>query len=254
MKLNCILTSCNNNPLYMDFIPIFVRTWKKLYPTVDVKIILINSTIPDKYKSYKKNIILFPEIPNVDTAFTSQYIRLLYPAILLHTGGILITDIDMLPMNNTYFSKNIKKYNDDKFIYLRDVLVNTDKQIAVCYNVATPKTWSSIFNINSIEDIKLRLVERYKTIVDGWFTDQADLYTKVNEWNNITNGFIILKDKDTKFKRLDRGDMSSGTMNTDIKNGLYTDYHCLRPYDDYMMENEKIYNLLGNKNMVKFVI
>ena len=105
-----------------------------------------------------------------------------------------------------------------------------------------------------LKDIKLRLIERYKTANNNWFTDQVDLYDAVNKWNKITDDFIILKDEDTKFKRLDRGDMSSTTMATDIKNGLYTDYHCLRPYDDYIKENENIYNLLGNRNMVKFVI
>ena len=46
MKLDCVITSVNNNNLYIDFIPIFIKTWKKLYPTIDVKIILINEEIP----------------------------------------------------------------------------------------------------------------------------------------------------------------------------------------------------------------
>ena len=38
-------------------------------------------------------------IENISTSFISQYIRILYPAILNYKSGILITDIDMLPMN-----------------------------------------------------------------------------------------------------------------------------------------------------------
>ncbi len=41
MKLDCILTAVNENTLYIDFIPIFIKTWNKLYPSIDVKIILI---------------------------------------------------------------------------------------------------------------------------------------------------------------------------------------------------------------------
>ena len=36
MKLDSVLTAVNVNPIYIDFIPIFIKTWKKLYPTVDV--------------------------------------------------------------------------------------------------------------------------------------------------------------------------------------------------------------------------
>ena len=49
MKLDCILTACNTNELYIDFIPIFIKSWTKLYPDVDIKIVLINDIIPDKF-------------------------------------------------------------------------------------------------------------------------------------------------------------------------------------------------------------
>ena len=50
------------------------------------------------------------------TSFISQYIRLLYPAILNSEGGVLITDMDMLPMNSDYYIKSIEDINNDKFI------------------------------------------------------------------------------------------------------------------------------------------
>ena len=72
MKLDCVLTAVNKNKLYIDFIPLFVKTWNKLYPGVDVKIILIANRIPIRFKNYKDNIILFEPIKNVSTSFTSQ--------------------------------------------------------------------------------------------------------------------------------------------------------------------------------------
>ena len=107
MKLDCVLTAVNDNNMYLDFVPIFIKTWNKLYPLVDVKIILISKEIPEHLKEYQDNIILFEPLSNISTAFISQYIRLLYPAILNYQNGILITDIDMLPMNKTYYIKNI---------------------------------------------------------------------------------------------------------------------------------------------------
>ena len=110
MKLDCVLTAVNENLLYLDFIPIFIKTWNKLYPDVDVKIILIAKDIPDKFLSFKNNLILFEPIDNVITSFTSQFIRLLYPCILDYKNGVLITDIDILPMNKTYYTENIIEY------------------------------------------------------------------------------------------------------------------------------------------------
>ena len=164
MKLDCVLTSCNLNPLYCDFIPIFIKTWNKLYPDIDVKIVLISDYIPDNLMLHDKNIILFKPIINISTAFISQYIRLLYPAILDYEHGILITDIDILPMNKTYYSKNIESFENNKFIYYRDVLLKTDNQIAMCYNVATNKIWRDIFEIYSLENITNKIITRFNQI------------------------------------------------------------------------------------------
>ena len=125
MKLSCVLTACNDIPLYYDFIPLFIKTWNKLYPDVDVKIIFISDSIPTKFIKYSDNLILFKPLPNISTAFISQYIRLLYPAILDYKYGILITDMDMLPMNRSYYTKNIEIFPDDKLIYLRTVLLKS---------------------------------------------------------------------------------------------------------------------------------
>ena len=94
MILDCVLTSVNTNPLYIDFIPIFVKTWNKLYPKVDVKIILIADKIPEQFLEYKNNIILFKPIDNVLTSFTSQFIRLLYPCIFINVFNISIPNND----------------------------------------------------------------------------------------------------------------------------------------------------------------
>ena len=34
---------------HYDFIPLFIKTWNKLYPDVDVKIIFISDSIPTKF-------------------------------------------------------------------------------------------------------------------------------------------------------------------------------------------------------------
>ena len=252
LKLDCVLTAVNENTLYLDFVPIFIKTWNKLYPKTDVKIILIMDEIPEDLKEYSKNIIIFNPIENMSTSFISQYIRILYPAILNYKSGILITDIDMLPMNRDYFSKYIENISIDNFVYMRNYMLNK-RQFYVCYNIATSKVWRDIFNINSLEDINNRLKFVYSNInyIDGtynnaWNTDQYDLFKYVAFWNTCTKNLIVLKDSDTNFNRLDRGnfDLSDESIVRNIKNGKYTDYHCLRPYKDYQKINNEIYNML----------
>ena len=250
MILDCVLSACNNNKNYSDFIPIFIKSWKKLYPLVDIKIIFINNYIPDDLLLYSENIILFNEIVGVSSAFISQYIRLLYPAILNYDNGILITDIDMIPMNNIYYTENIKNFDNNKFIYMRNVLLNIN-EFSICYNVAINKIWQEIFNIYTLDDIKLKIIYKFNSInynlnnLNGWNTDQKDLFSSVMEWNNKTNNLIILNDNITKFNRLDRLKIKlNNKTKNNIKNKLYTDYHCLRPYNQFKFINDSIFNLL----------
>jgi hypothetical protein len=253
MRLDCVLTAVNDNRVYSDFVPIFIKTWNKLYPEVDVKIIIISNNIPDHLQQYKNSIILFPPIQNILTSFTSQIIRLFYPAILDYSGGILITDIDMIPMNKTYYTKNISTIDDSNFIYMRGKVLFEQKQIAMCYNVATPSTWKSIFNIKSVEDIRSSIIEIFTNNDikegsgnNGWFTDQLFLYNKVMEWNDGRNNLVCLDESKIGFKRLNRNtfNIKNPVVRNNIRNGIYSDYHCLRPMNKYSSTNYEIYNLL----------
>ena len=254
MKLDCVLTAVNENPLYLDFIPIFIKTWNKLYPSVDVKIILIAEEIPNKFLDYKDNIILFKPIENVLTSFTSQIIRLFYPCILNYENGVMITDMDMLPMNKTYYTENIKQFDNSKFIYLRENICSEINQLAMCYNVATTKVWSDIFSITSTEDIKENIIKISESNIIkeghgniGWSLDQLILCKKVNDWNIRTKNFIRLKEKSTGFKRLDRIhkiNIDNPKLQKMVTSGFFSDYHCLRPMKKYELINNKIYHLL----------
>jgi len=175
MKLDCVLTAVNEVPLYLEFLPIFVDTWKKLYPHVDVKVVLVAKAIPEEYLAYKENIILFEPLDGVPTAFTSQFIRLLYPGLLDYENGVMITDMDMLPMNRTYYTEHIKAYGREKFIYLRENVCANESQIAMCYNVAVPEVWRDVFDVHSLEDVRNVL----RNTDTSWSSDQRTLHDKV---------------------------------------------------------------------------
>ena len=244
MKLECVLTACNLDPKYFEFIDYFVRAWKTVLDNVDVKVILVSNHIPDSISHLQENIILFPPIPNVSDVFISQYIRLLYPSILKYINGVLITDIDMIPMNSEYYVNNISHLPGDSFVSYRDELIEEYSQIPMCYCAANSQTWSEMFDVSTISDIQNRLVEKYD---QNWCRDQMDLYTHVKQFQRKhPKRTFILMDRITGFHRLNRTDRFSltGEVKRNIRNRKYTDYHVYRPYYKYVSINNDILELL----------
>lgn len=242
MKLDCILTAVNDNPMYTQFIPVFIKAWKKLVPEAAIIILFIGDFIPEEFAEYKEYIRLIEPIDDIDTAFMSQYIRILYPAILPYKGGVLITDMDILPMSRAYYVDTIRDIPDDRFVYYRDVLMNDYGQIAICYNVASPLVWKDIMRVGSHTEVLTelqrigKLIKYNQKTLEGWTTDQVQLYGKVINWHKKTKRFVFLSDITTGFSRLDRGNILTKNKDDvlrDVAAGKYTDYHCLRPHSWY---------------------
>jgi len=259
MIIDTVITATNILPLYYDFIPTFIKAWNILFPEVNVKIILVHDHIPDNIKEYTDNIILFKPLKGINTAFISQIIRLFYPALIDTDKGVLITDIDMIPMNRTYYTEHIKKYSADKFICYRDVLLDLE-ELPMCYNVAVPNIWGEIFNVHNIDDIRNIICGIYNQINydgnyggSGWTTDQKLLYDMVLKWNKQTGNLILLNDKITNFLRMDRiygVDIHDKSIN-DMITGRYSDYHMLRPYTQHKNKNDQIIDILKNHQDIK---
>lgn len=247
MKLGTILTACDLNPLYSEFIPNFIKAWNILFPHADVIVVLIADRIPDSLNAYAKNLRLFSPIPNVHTAFQAQCIRLLYPRHIERDEGVLITDMDMLPMNRSYYVDSILDTPNDTFVTYRDVCLPTE--IAMCYNIATPRVWKGVFGDSTTESL---LQSWYmSTTYDGnhggkgWGTDQEILLKKFNTWSGPK---VTLNDSITKFHRLDRIHFNTFLDRDELKKriqlGHYTDYHCLRPYSQYKDINDFVVSCL----------
>jgi len=251
MKIEIVLTACNLVNKYITNYPIVYKVWKERFD-LDCYLILISDKIPDILIEYKDYIILFPEFDNINSAYISQVIRILYPA-LLENKNVLITDIDIIPISHYYFIEGIQKYDNDSFITFTDRYVyRKNPMYAMCYNIANSETWKEIFNIHSIDDIKLKLKEWYNINYtgikncEGWYTDQLKLYENVQNWINKKSKLIILKDKDIRFKRLNNRarDISYIKQNFElvkenIKNSVYSDIHLSKRLPNKML-NELI--------------
>lgn len=248
MKVGTILVATDTNPLYCDFIPNFVTAWSKLIPEADICIVMISESIPEKFQAYSRYIKLFQPIPGMHTAFQAQCIRLLYPREIARDEGVLITDMDMIPMNRIYYVNSIKQYPDNAFIVYRDVCL--PGEIAMCYNIAHPSVWSGVFGTETSADILQQWYSGRNYDGNhggvGWGTDQVILVGKFNEWNGTK---VVLNDTVTKFNRLDRIFPPQVFDNKDrlktwIQSNRFADYHCHRPYAENREINDFIVSCL----------
>ena len=244
MKIDFVLTACNLNNHYLSLYPYVVRIWKEKF-NLDCHLVLISDEIPDFLKIYADKIILFKPIDGINTIFIAQVIRILYPC-LYDNKNILITDVDIFPISYKYFIGQIENFPDNNniFVSYRDSYLKQN-MLSICYNLANSGTWQDIFNIKNIDDITKKIKDWYDPKYDGkkncpgWFTDQKNLYQYVMLWKvNNPQKLIILKDNNTKFNRLDKRQRKYIVSNfskvlEDIKNGVYSDYHSIKPYTKF---------------------
>lgn len=203
MKPTCVLTAVNANPKYTRFIPAFIAQWKRLYPDLKLRIVWIGSELPDEFKHYSEHIVCFPELPGVSSVYTAQTIRILYPALMGPTDVTIITDMDMLPANRSYFSTKLEGVPDNAFVSMRPLSVVSPGQIAMCYTVASTPVWQRLFGIRSEDDIRAFLVSNYNSSTDGvhggkgWYQDQELLY------RHVVHAPSFIQLDDSGFRRLD---------------------------------------------------
>ena len=188
MILTTVLASVNNNPKYYLFIPKQIKFWK--YFNINFIAIFVGEVIPIILQPYADNIILYNRNLNLNSAYVAQNIRIYYPALLNlpYNEMVMITDMDMLPCNGSYYKNGLDNYTTKDFIYYRHIDGN---QIYMCYNAAHPTTWSSVFNIKNISDIETMVEKTYKANYSGipgssgWFIDQEIMYKKLINYNNL---------------------------------------------------------------------
>ena len=273
MRLSACLVSCDLNPLYLDFFPVIRQLWMEVVG-VRIKLVLIADAIPPALDAWADDIVLFPPLPGINTAFQAQCIRLLYPALMepeADGGAVIISDMDMVPMCRRYYTDSIASLPDNNFaVYRGNVLISDSAQIAICYNAARPAVWGEIFGspngrIDGIEDVRRILADWAGQCPEydgrhggqGWSFDQRVLFERVRTWASRAPNktrITVLNDVETGFQRLDRLDlMRAGALSMAqaerIRDHLYTDYHLLRPNADFKAVNDRIVQILLNRRI-----
>jgi hypothetical protein len=245
MKLDLCVVACNLNDDYMQFFDIVKYSWKH-YVGIETKFILISSYIPENLLHFKDDIILFKPIKDIPTAFQAQCVRLLYPSLMNEVkNSIIVSDMDLIPLNNNFYTEPIKNVDGNNFIVYRNV-ISEHLQYPICFCAANSETWSDIFSIKTILDINNKIECWYEYYINSghfyqisspysviWACDQLKLFEYVNKWNEKTMRLTYFTDEETKFNRLDRHNILDIDKNfqeykVKIKFGVYSDFHLPR--------------------------
>ena len=235
--INRAIVASDSNSDYLDFWPIVAKAWTKLGIRPTLALIASRELLVDESLG---DVIRFEPIGGISDGLYAQTIRLLLP-ILYENEVSLISDIDMIPISPTYFTKNVVSIPDNMFVVFRNLAYGANsKKYPMCYNAAKGSTFKEIFGINSINEIP-SLIYSWAQQGMGWSTDELILYAQLQNWKDFDARCVKLSH--TVERRIDRADwkFDSQLLNTDY----YIDCHCLRPYKLYKKEIDNLSHLLS---------
>ena len=176
MKITKVILVCDDNPHYYQFANDVYDIWKYYIKIEPHLFILTNDKTKINMDFGDRMVQYINPVKNIPTEFQSKVIRLLLPS-LFEKDITIITDIDMIPLNRKFFKSYLKYLNDDFF-------VRYFQNYQMCYNCASGEIWKRMFNINSITEIKTKILEWYKEHNGSRTADQFILHKHLQENND----------------------------------------------------------------------
>lgn len=238
LTIDRVIVSSDANPTYLDFWPFVAKAWKKLGIKPTLALIAHDTIIVDETLG---DVIRFEPIANIPTSLQAQVIRLLLPAFFEHET-CLISDIDIIPLQKTYFLNSIKNIPENNFVVYRQYDKHTSTTYPMCYNAAKGSTFKELFGVNSIADIPA-IITGWYNLGYGWNTDERILAEHVNSFDQ-TRAIKLHHDVQ---KRIDRSHWhyNSSKLKNNFYNNFYIDAHMIRPYHEHKQALDTFFKLVG---------
>lgn len=246
MRLHTVVSAVNMNPHYMAFVPNFITSWKYLFPNVDVRVVVIADELPKMFEPFVEHLVLHPCPKGLSDVTVAQCIRLLYPREIDTSEGVLITDIDMFPLQREYYIRGIDDVQKNTLVIYRNGLPD---ELYMCYLCAAPAVWTSLIGSEDTDTLLTKWCAN-----TAWNTDQTELTKAFYNWKGPTK---IWADRELRFNRLCRSFKehklgseyrslidSPVQCRVRIQEGLLTDYHAL-PEKDHVQFNRYIVDSLN---------
>ena len=262
-KIDRVLLSCDDNPLYIQFLPIVSMAWQKILgikPTL-AYVTDKNESEYEWIRKYCEDVLIF----KVDWSLPNGRCRTFVPRLIMRykfgSDICMVSDIDMVPLSNR-FNNLLDRWESDKLIsYGYNVFKHGDgdpkspisdpdlRKFPSCYTIATSNIWKEIINPNNLDDDSLvkswyniKYYDYKEAVNTNDFDDESLVRAMVQRWNPKRDRVIGI-DRDIVINKIsrqfesmsDRLDRSKWNIDEEkLNNGIYIDAHCPRPMNDHI--------------------
>jgi len=243
MKIQKVIHSSDDNPMYLDFWPIVSKVWKKFFNIEPVLLYFGNQNISNEFGT----IIKIPKIDNIPIAIQTLWSRYWYPQNEPETT-FMISDIDMIPLSKWYFIENIKNINDDKYVHINPC-IESYGMLPSCYHIAKGKIFKDKLHLqDNFKDSINTLLSFFNGKSDtnhpsldfGWFYDEKyATHQLLSDQNDL---ILLPRPQGQEGRRIDR---SFWNYDSELlKQGYYYDSHSVRPYSLYKKHIDELCSIL----------
>jgi hypothetical protein len=243
MKVAYVILACDSNPNYLQYWPVVAKAWTRRIGVHPILYLIEKPGETINIDDSLGTVIRFKAVDGIPTSMQAQCIRLLAPQLVDTDEFVIISDMDIIPIQEKFFQGYLADVDEKNWI-------SYTLFCQMCYNAATPTIWKSVFNTDindsskpkEIYDIiKAKLIE-WHAIDMGWSTDQYILRKNIGK----TRQYSIMR-KAGKVNRLARQVHKTSDIDLNILE-QYIDYHLPRPYEAFKKDLDKIFDKLGVLN------
>lgn len=229
-KLDRVILTCNDDPAYLELWPLAARAWRDIVgvkPTLALVAqdeVNVDETIGD--------VIRFKPIDGVSTTLQAQYIRLLLPC-LFPDEVCIVGDIDLIPLQERFFTKYVKNIPEDCFVIYRNNYYWWSKpRIYVNYIAAKGSVFREIFGAETMADI-MGVIHAWERLGKEWDDLEKLLYRYVTAWAKAHKHRIKkLGFGAENHKRISRK-KNCKYHKKRLKKGKYIEFRCPLPYEEH---------------------
>jgi hypothetical protein len=224
-----VILSSDLNHDYLDFWPLTSRAWSRLGIRATLILVAASDDVPRELVN-APNVVVFEPLPDVATSLQATLVRLLYAALIDAPGALVMSDIDLVPLNRGFFYEPLAALDERFFVSFRDDVDDPEIAWPLPFNAASPATWGEVFGVASVEDVRARLAEWTRDMpyegrgATGWYTDQRKLRDALMAWSARDERLWMLSRWLTGERRLYRYDVTWWRRAL-ARGGYYTDLH-----------------------------
>ena len=239
-----LILSSNDDKTYIEFWPHVASWWQNIIKLNNITLMFVGPL--NKKLSHEEMVVKVAPIPGVKQGLHAQVIRLLAPC-LFPEEVCLIGDIDMIPLNKSFFVDFIKHIPDDHFVVFhqykdkKGCCLKPDLQgrYPMCYIAGKGKVFADIFKIKNYDDINKK-IKQWSTLGKGFCTDELVLFSALNSWEKFETHCTLIDIHPFYSRRIKRNLVYDQQK---LKNNFYFDVVCPFPYSKY---KQSIDNLVAD--------